>query len=437
MISDQNKEKHSLSKEGERQTLSRSFAGNLDTEGVVHEPPLPKQYGTELLVLKEGKGVYLWDVQGNKYLDFGSGIAVNAMGYGVEDIARIAADQMRKIVHTSNLYTTEPTLTLASKLIASGSFQAVHFGNSGTEANETALKYARLYAKRKRGEGHHTLLTFSHAFHGRTLGALSVTHTEAYREPFEPLLPGVEVCPYNDVEALRKIVDDRFAGIIVEVVQGEGGLEVMRGEFAQALNELRDAFDLILIADEVQTGLGRTGYLYASEGVGLKPDIITLAKPLAGGLPLSATLIPEKINSLLRVGDHGTTFGGGPVTTAVASYLWDTVSSPEFLKEVREKGEFLEGELEALRKECSTGSLRLSQVRGMGLLRGLEVEIPTGDMGEWMKRILQAARKEGVLVLRSGKNVIRVAPPLVISREEIKEGIDKLRRALKAVASEK
>jgi acetylornithine/N-succinyldiaminopimelate aminotransferase len=409
---------------------------NSDREGIVHEPPLPRQYGTELLVLKEGKGVYLWDVQGNRYLDFGSGIAVNALGYGREDIARVAADQMRKIVHTSNLFTTEPTLTLASKLIASGPFQAVHFGNSGTEANETALKYARLYAKRKRGEGHHALLTFSHAFHGRTLGALSVTPTEAYREPFEPLLPGVEVCPYNDVEALKKTVDERFSGIIVEVVQGEGGLEVMSREFAQALNELRDAFDLVLIADEVQTGLGRTGYLYASEAVGLKPDIITLAKPLAGGLPLSATLIPEKINSLLKVGDHGTTFGGGPVTTAVASYLWDTVSNPDFHKEVREKGEFLEAELESLRKEWSSGALLLSRVRGLGLLRGLEVEVEKGDMGEWMKKILQAARKEGVLVLRSGKNVIRIAPPLVISREEIREGIEKLRRALQSVASQ-
>ena len=409
---------------------------NSDREGIVHEPPLPRQYGTELLVLKEGKGVYLWDVQGNRYLDFGSGIAVNALGYGREDIARVAADQMRKIVHTSNLFTTEPTLTLASKLIASGPFQAVHFGNSGTEANETALKYARLYAKRKRGEGHHALLTFSHAFHGRTLGALSVTPTEAYREPFEPLLPGVEVCPYNDVEALKKTVDERFSGIIVEVVQGEGGLEVMSREFAQALNELRDAFDLVLIADEVQTGLGRTGYLYASEAVGLLPDIITLAKPLAGGLPLSATLIPEKINSLLKVGDHGTTFGGGPVTTAVASYLWDTVSNPDFHKEVREKGEFLEAELESLRKEWSSGALLLSRVRGLGLLRGLEVEVEKGDMGEWMKKILQAARKEGVLVLRSGKNVIRIAPPLVISREEIREGIEKLRRALQSVASQ-
>ena len=409
---------------------------NLDREGIVHEPPLPRQYGTELLVLKEGKGVYLWDVQGNRYLDFGSGIAVNALGYGREDIARVAADQMRKIVHTSNLFTTEPTLTLASKLIASGPFQAVHFGNSGTEANETALKYARLYAKRKRGEGHHALLTFSHAFHGRTLGALSVTPTEAYREPFEPLLPGVEVCPYNDVEALKKTVDERFSGIIVEVVQGEGGLEVMSREFAQALNELRDIFDLVLIADEVQTGLGRTGYLYASEAVGLLPDIITLAKPLAGGLPLSATLIPEKINSLLKVGDHGTTFGGGPVTTAVASYLWDTVSNPDFHKEVREKGEFLEAELESLRKEWSSGALLLSRVRGLGLLRGLEVEVEKGDMGEWMKKILQAARKEGVLVLRSGKNVIRIAPPLVISREEIREGIEKLRRALQSVASQ-
>jgi acetylornithine/N-succinyldiaminopimelate aminotransferase len=414
-------------------TNMKNAALQIDSEGISHEPPLPQQYGTELLVLREGKGVYLWDIRGNKYLDFGSGIAVNALGYGREDLAQIAADQMRKIVHSSNLFTTEPTLELARKLTESGPFRAVHFGNSGTEANEAALKYARLYAKRKRGSGHHTLLTFSHAFHGRTLGALSVTPTEAYREPFEPLLPGVEVCPYNDVQALRKIVSDRFAGIIVEVVQGEGGLEVMTREFAAALNEVRDTFDLILIADEVQTGIGRTGYLYASEAVGLKPDIITLAKPLAGGLPLSATLIPEKINSLLQVGDHGTTFGGGPVTTAVASYLWDTVNTPQLLKEIREKGEFLARELETLQTEFGQGNLRISRIRGMGMLRGLEVEAPEGQAGEILKTILQTARKEGLLVLRSGKNVIRIAPPLVISTEEIREGVSLLRKALKQV----
>ncbi|MFQ3621486.1 MAG: aminotransferase class III-fold pyridoxal phosphate-dependent enzyme, partial [Spirochaetales bacterium] len=373
-----------------RQVKQNTSSANLavDSEGIIHGTPLPKQYGTELLVLREGKGVYLWDVQGNKYLDFGSGIAVNALGYGVEKIAQIASDQIRRIAHSSNLYTTEPTLELAQKLISSGPFQAVHFGNSGTEANETALKYARLYAKRTRGPGHFHLLTFSHAFHGRTLGALSVTPTEAYREPYEPLLPGVEVCPYNDGQALRHLVDDRFAGIIVEVVQGEGGLEVMKPEFARALNEVRDTFDLILIADEVQTGLGRTGYLYASEAVGLKPDIITLAKPLAGGLPLSATLIPGKINSLLSVGDHGTTFGGGPVTTAVASYLWDQVTDRAFLAEVRKKGEFLGQALAGLCQRFSSGPIRLGEVRGLGLLKGLVVETEGREMGETLKKIL-------------------------------------------------
>jgi acetylornithine/N-succinyldiaminopimelate aminotransferase len=406
---------------------------HVNDKGMVHEPPLPKQFGADFLVLDEGRGVYLWDVKGKKYLDFGSGIAVNALGHGREDLAKVAYDQMKKLIHSSNLYTTEPTVTLAEKLAASGPFVAVHFGNSGTEANEAAMKYARLYAKRKRGEGHHKLLCFESAFHGRTLGALSVTPTPAYREAFEPLLPGVEVCPYNDPAALRRFVNEEFAGIIVEVLQGEGGLRSMTGEFAGELNRVRDKFDLILIADEVQTGLGRTGSLYASEAVGLEPDIITLAKPIAGGLPLSATLIPEKVNIVLKPGDHGSTFGGGPVTTAVAAHIFDIISRPEFLREVAEKGNRLAEGLSTLAKEFSSGPVHVGEVRGMGLLRGLEIVAPVEKTPDSMKSIIAAGQEHGILVLRSGKNIVRIAPPLVIAKEEIDEGVAILRGVLKQV----
>jgi acetylornithine/N-succinyldiaminopimelate aminotransferase len=330
--------------------------------------PLPKCFAEKLLVIRRGRGARLQDRSGRWYLDFTGGIAVNALGYGRADLARIAARQMRRLTHISNLYTTEPLLELGAKMLASGGFAAVQFLSSGSEANETALKYARLYALRRKGEGCHRLLSFTGAFHGRTLGALSMTPSAKYQDPFRPLVPGTETAPYNDVAALERLLDRSFAGVIVEVVQGEGGLSCMSPEFARALNRLCRAHDVILIADEVQTGLGRTGALFASRALGLEPDLITLAKPLAGGLPLAATLIPAKVNELIHVGEHGTTFGGGPVTTAVASRVWDLVSSPGFLAAVVQKGDYLRGKLEGLGARFPF----LGEVRGRGLLLGLE-----------------------------------------------------------------
>ncbi len=387
--------------------------------------PLPRQFGTELLVIRQGDGVWLEDSEGKRYLDFAGGIAVNALGYAREDIARVVYEQMKKLPHISNVFANEPALALGRVMIASGAFGAVHFGNSGSEANEAALKYARLYAQRTRGKGHERLLCFENAFHGRTMGALSVTPNPKYQEPFAPLVPGVSVSPFNDAEALGKILDGSFAAVIVEVVQGEGGLAVMSGEFAEALNSLCRKHDVMLIADEVQTGLGRTGTFYASEGAGLKPDIITLAKPLAGGLPLSATLIPAKINDVLHPGDHGTTFGGGPVTTAVAGRVWSIVSDPEFLKGVRRRGEILRKALEGLK----AGNPRVGELRGRGMLQGFEYLQAPG--GPDIPGLLALLREKGLLLLRSGSNVIRIAPPLVIEEKEILHGMEIIREVLK------
>ncbi len=401
-------------------------------DGMVHNPPLPRNFAPDFLVLEQGEGVYVSDKDGNRYLDMGAGIAVNALGYGREDLAKIAYDQMRKLIHTSNLYTSRPTIELARRLVSSGPFAAVHFGNSGTEANEAAIKYARLYAHRTRGPGHHRLLCTQNGFHGRTMGALSVTPNAHYQEPFQPLLPGVEVIPFNDPAALEKTIDDSFAAVIVEVVQGEGGLLPMSGEFADALNRVCSRHDVLVIDDEVQTGLGRTGSVYAYEQVGLRPDIVTLAKPIAAGLPLSATLIPEKINSLLKPGDHGTTFGGGPVTTAVAAKVWDTLTAPAFIEGIRSRAEHLTRRLEALRSRYPA----FGPLRGIGLLRGIPVG-PTEEAGAALgPSLLQAAKEEGVLVLRSGKNVIRIAPPLVIEPEEIDEGMDRFERACRRYSHE-
>jgi acetylornithine/N-succinyldiaminopimelate aminotransferase len=380
----------------------------------------PNNYSRELLVIDKGKGVYVSDLSGKEYLDFGSGISVNSLGYGREDLADAAYQQMIKLVHTSNLYATEPVLKLGEKLVKSGPFSAVHFGNSGTEANEAAIKYARLYSLRTKGDGNHKILSFTNGFHGRTLGALSATPKQKYQEPFKPLVPGMEVCKYNDPAELEKTLNSSFAAVFVEIVQGEGGLDSISSDFADALNMLCKKNNVLLIVDEVQTGLTRTGSLYAYEQAGLKPDIVTLAKPIAGGIPLSATLIPDKVNSLVRLGEHGTTFGGNPVAAAVGLKVWDELSSPDFIKQVAEKGKYLT----SLLNELSGALPSLGKVKGLGLLQGIELKhIPPGDA-------VKKLQESGLLILSSGINMLRIAPPLVISEEELKKGTDILKSVL-------
>lgn len=396
-------------------------------KSTVYNAPYPRIYGNEFTLLDHGKGCYIWDVEGKKYLDFGAGIAVNTLGYGREDLAQAAFDQMKKIIHTSNLYTSEATLLVADKLTSFGNFAAVHFGNSGTEANEAAIKFARIYAKRKKGAGHHKIIAFENAFHGRTVGALSCTYNPHYKDDCQPLMGGVEFLPYNDVEALTKTVDGTYAAIIVEVIQGEGGLKCMTKEFAQALNQVCAQQDVILIADEVQTGLTRTGYPFACGLVDLNPDIITLAKPLAGGLPLSATLIPAKINEILQPGDHGSTFGGNPVACAVANQVLETLFFPPFIFEVQAKGEYLKKKIEELKAKFDC----IGELRGAGMLQGFEVNTPEGYEGDLSKDLIKECMANGLLVLRSGTNVIRLAPPLIITEKEMDEGFEIIAKSLK------
>lgn len=393
--------------------------------------PFPRCFSEELLIMEKGEGVYLEDKEGKRYLDFAGGIAVNALGYGRADLAEIVARQMKKLPHISNLFTTGPALELGRKMVKRGVFQAVQFLNSGSEANETALKFARLYAQRTRGKDSYNLLCFHNAFHGRTMGALSVTPTAKYQEPFAPLIPGTKAIDFNDCRALESTLNAGYAAVITEVVQGEGGLEVMTPDFAVTLNRLCRELDVLLIVDEVQTGLSRTGTFFAFEGVGLEPDLVTLAKPLAGGLPLSAVLIPEKVNSLIHLGEHGTTFGGGPVTTAVASKIWDLLSEEDFIASVAEKGDYFTG---LLRKLSSRFDF-LGEVRGRGLLLGLEVVKSSESEEDPLPGLLEELRKKGLLVLRSGKSFLRFAPPLVISREEIFLGVDMMEEVFSSIES--
>ena len=394
----------------------------------IHKVPFPKNYAPDFLVFEKGEGVYLYDLDNTKYIDFGAGIAVNALGHGREDLAEIACSQMKKVIHTSNLFTSEASVFLAEKLVALGDFDAVHFGNSGTEANEAAIKYARLYSYNKKGKDNYKILALESCFHGRTMGALSCTYNPGYKTAFEPLIPGVEFVPLNDIDALAKKLDSSFAAVIVEVVQGEGGLKMMNKEYAKALNTLTKKHDVILIADEVQTGIGRTGWPFASSIVGLEPDIITLAKPLGGGLPLSATLIPGKINNYLKPGDHGTTFGGGPVTCAVAGKVLDIILEPDFLANVRKSGEYLSKKLKETAKKFSfTG-----EVLGTGLLQGLEIKQPAGYEKELVKEVIAKCEENGLIVLKSGKNIIRIAPPLIIEEKHIDEGVAILTKTLES-----
>ena len=403
------------------------------TDPIIHHPPFPKNYADQFLVLDHGKGTEVWDKAGNRYLDFTGGIAVNALGHGRKDLAKIARRQMERLTHVSNLYTTQPALDLAARLVKTGNpgqFAAVHFGNSGTEANEAALKYARVYALRTKGEGHNKFLSFTGAFHGRTFGSLSLTFTEKYQKPYVPLVPGCEVAPYNDVTAVARL-DQSFAGVLVEPLQGEGGLDRLSPAFAQALQETCARHDILVIADEIQCGYGRTGTFFAWQQLGLTPDIVTLAKPMAGGLPLSATLIPAKVNDVIHVGDHGTTFGGGPVTTAVANRVFDLISDPSFLAKVATRGQQLERLLDGLKKDLPFAV----EVMGLGLLRGVRLRFDLAKK-TLIDDVVASCRAHGLLVLRAGTNVLRFAPPLTVSKKELDGGVGILRAVLTERASE-
>jgi len=403
----------------------------MSVDSVVHKPPFPKNYADEFLVLDHGKGTEIWDTAGKRYLDFTGGIAVNSLGHGRKDLAQIARKQMEKLTHVSNLYTTEPALELAAKLVKTGNpgqFAAVHFGNSGTEANEAALKYARVYALRTKGEGHHKFLSFTGAFHGRTLGSLSLTFTEKYQKPYAPLIPGCEVAPYNDVKALARL-DRTYAAVLIEPLQGEGGLDKISPAFAKALQDTCAKHDILIIADEIQGGYGRTGTFFAWQQLGLTPDIVTLAKPMAGGLPLSATLIPAKVNNQVHVGDHGTTFGGGPVTTAVANRVYDIITDPKFLDTVIKRGKSFDRLLKGLKKDFPFAD----QVKGMGLLKGLRLKHDPAQKA-LMGEVISACLEKGLLVLRAGSDILRFAPPLTVSKKELEEAVAILRTVLEEKA---
>jgi predicted acetylornithine/succinylornithine family transaminase len=367
------------------------------------------------LVLDHGEGVWLQDLEGNKYLDGGSGIAVNALGYQHEAIVGAIRESAAGLLHVSNLYHTAPHALLARDLCESSFADRVFFCNSGAEANEGALKFARKWA---RVQGHNDktgLVAFTGSFHGRTMGSLAVTATPKYREPFEPLIGNVSFAEFNDLDSARQVIDEKTCGVIVEPVQGEGGVTPATPEFLAGLRALCDEVGALLITDEVQCGLGRTGILWAHQGYGITPDIMTLAKPLAGGLPIGAVLVTQKVANALEPGDHGSTFAGGPLVCTVARAVLNQVNTPDFLGQIKAKGAYLETKL----REGVALSPLIEAIRGKGLMWGLVSVPPAGD-------IVAEARKQGLIILVAGPNVVRLLPPLTISHEEIDLLVERL-----------
>jgi len=359
------------------------------------------------IVVVSGKGARLTDSAGNTYLDFAAGIGVNGLGYGNGKVLSAIKKQASRIIHSSNLYFTEPVTRLADELVRVSFPSRVFFTNSGTESVEAAIKFARRI-------GHETgrteLIAFEGSFHGRTMGALSITWREKYRAPFEPLVPGVRFCPWNDLSAAKAMIGPKTAGVFIEPVQGEGGIRVAPGDFLHGLSDICREAGALLVSDEVQCGLGRTGAMFAFQHAHIRPDILTLAKPLGAGLPLGAVLVREELASALHVGDHGSTFGGNPVAAAASLVVMDKLTSKGFLDKVEKKGKMLRRTLRALQRKYPK---QIRDVRGVGLMFGIEMCGPA-------TAVVAGLRARGILATKAGENVLRLLPPLVVKRSEIR-----------------
>jgi predicted acetylornithine/succinylornithine family transaminase len=382
------------------------------------ESPILGTYKRAPVEFVRGSGVHLYDAEGKAYLDFVSGIAVNALGYddpGLKAALHAAADGL---VHTSNLYSTSPGERLAATLVAKSFADKVFFCNSGAEANEGAFKFARRWARTK-GDAKHEIVALRGAFHGRLFGTLAATDRPAYRLPFRPLTPGVSIFERDLAELDAALSEDTVAALIVEPVQGEGGVRVLDAGFLRELRAVTASRNIALVLDEIQCGLGRTGTLFAYERAGIVPDMVTLAKPLAGGLPMGAILMTRAIADAVKPGDHGTTFGGGPFVASVALHVVERLSDPAMLRHVTEVGAWFGHELHEIAHRTS----RIRQVRGVGLMWGVDV------MGT-AAHVVSESLAHGLLVCSAGDYTVRLLPPLVASREELARGLEILEGVL-------
>ena len=385
------------------------------------EKVIMKTYNRFPVVLEKGEGVYLYDTEGKRYLDFGSGIAVFALGYHNEAYNQALKDQIDKLIHTSNLYYNVPAIEAATKIVETTGLDKVFFTNSGTEAIEGAIKLARKYAYLKDPTKEYEIIAMDHGFHGRSQGALSVTGTKKYREGMIPKGISAVFAAFNDLEDVKSKITDRTCAIITEVVQGEGGIYPANQEFLKGLRNLCDEKDILLIFDEIQCGMGRCGAMYAHELYGVKPDIMTLAKALGCGVPVGAFVASKKCSSTLVTGDHGTTYGGNPLATAAVSKVYDLFEEQKIVEHVGEIGEYLGEKLDTLAQKYDM----IKEHRGIGLMHGLELK-PEVSVLEVIKKAL----KQGLILLSAGNNTIRFVPPLIIEKHHVNEMLSILERCL-------
>ena len=387
------------------------------------EQELLHTYNRFSLVLDHGEGVYLYDTDKKAYLDFAAGIAVCALGYSNEAYKNALKDQVDKLLHTSNLYYNVPTIEAAKKALKASGMDRIFFTNSGTEAIEGAIKAAKKYAYTRDGHAGHEIIAMKHSFHGRSIGALSVTGNAHYQEPFAPLMPGVKFAEYNNLESVKELVTDKTCAVIMETVQGEGGIYPADPAFIEGVRRLCDEKDILLILDEIQCGMGRTGEMFAWQNYGVKPDIMTCAKALGCGVPVGAFFLTQRVaDKSLAPGDHGTTYGGNPFVGAAVSAVFDQFKACDILGHVKEVAPYLEQKLDELVEKYDFLVTR----RGKGLMQGVVCKLPVG-------KVAAAALEQGLIVITAGADVLSFVPPLVIEKQHVDEMIEKLEKALLSV----
>ena len=375
-------------------------------------------YGRFSIALDHGEGATLWDVEGKKYIDLTAGIGVNCLGYANPKITAALTEQAGKLLHVSNLYTTAPMVEVAKKLCTETGMSKVFFSNSGAESNEGMIKLARKYSYDKYGEGRAEIVTLNNSFHGRTVTTLKATGQEKFHQYFFPFTEGFAYANANDIESVRAAVNENTCAIMMELIQGEGGVLPLDPEFVKAVRALCDEKDLLLLVDEVQTGVGRTGSLFCFQQYGILPDVVTFAKGIAGGMPMGGVMAAPTCDTVLGPGTHATTFGGTPIVCAAAKVVLDEVSQPEFLAAVKEKGEYIKNTV------LSWKSDKVKDVRGMGLMLGIIVDVDA------RAALVSEIMDKGVLVITAGKDAIRLLPPLTISYEELDEALAVMKTVL-------
>ena len=378
-----------------------------------------RTYTRPAMVLDKGEGMKVWDLEGKQYYDFVGGIAVNALGYSHPKLVQAIKNQTEKLIHCSNLYYSEPQINLAKMLVELSCGDKVFFGNSGAEVNEGAIKVATKYFKNQ-GKDKYKIIYMKNSFHGRTIATLAATGQYKYQKDYLPLLPKFKEAIFNDLESVKAAIDQEVAAVLVEPIQGEGGINIATREFIRGLRELCDQEGILLIFDEIQCGLGRTGKIFAYQHYGVEPDILTIAKSLGAGIPIGALIAKDKIASSFKPGDHGTTFGGNPLACAAAIANLKIIQEEGLVRKCQEKGEYFKSKLKGLKEKYPK---KIKEIRGLGLMIGMELE-------EEGQKIVKKCLEEGVLINCTAKKVLRFLPPLIVEKEEIDYLINVLDRVL-------